>query len=294
MPDVRLSTFTAVPGMHERERMLETPGWEPASVEPVQRADGTTVTIGVLDDLMREWEGRCESGAWGSPADSDRWLAPRVHHALRLTRVQASDKGVWLWVALRYPAYMSRRWGTPATEDRWTGGVNKQAFARLWWGSELFRDGSDLTPAVAAFVMQDVPNSLLHREVTRVRPFAVALARLVATPGGDAFTADRVNNLAGVANLVLAGVSPEAATSWWSDDPSTVRSWSSETPAVPASWDELPSGPDVPGVPADVLADADRLVRECDRLGPSFARAKGNRAGERVEAEARIMERMFE
>ncbi|MFS0703404.1 DUF6339 family protein [Cellulomonas sp. 179-A 9B4 NHS] len=294
MSDAGLRTFTAVPTVHDRERMLEDPSWSPSSLAVLRRRDGSEVSVAAVTALMDEWRRLSDSQAWGAPSDSDRWLAPRLHWALRITRAEAADKGVWLWLALRHLDYVAWRWGSPATEDRWTGGVNKQTFARLWWGAESFRDGGDYESVTAAFTLQDLPNSLLHREITRVRPFAVALARFAAAGDGEGpLSADRLNNIAGVANLVLGGLSPEAVTSWWVEDHAVLRTWCRSEPAAPASWDALPAGPGTGRLPSDVTAAAEHLVRQCDRLGPDFARAKGNRAGRRVGHAAAILEQMY-
>ena len=44
-------------------------------------------------------------------------------------------------------------------DERWNGGINKQTFARLWWGAELFRNGDDYGPVKHFFERQDFPNS---------------------------------------------------------------------------------------------------------------------------------------
>src|SRR4051794_918705 len=73
--------------------------------------DGVRLPVEVLDDLMAHFRTERDGGRWDADrAVSDRWLAPRIHFALRLTRAESSDRGMWLWVALRYPWYMQWRW----------------------------------------------------------------------------------------------------------------------------------------------------------------------------------------
>src|SRR3712207_5044930 len=107
-----------------------------------QRRDGD---IDPRDGLMRRVGALAESGEWRTAEESDTWLSPRLHSALRLTRAEAGDRGLWHWLALRYRSYVEYRWTGDGgvNRDRWFGPVHKQALARLWWGAELFRDGDD-------------------------------------------------------------------------------------------------------------------------------------------------------
>src|ERR1700743_3445755 len=113
---------------------------------PILRSGQPVPAVDALDALMSEAQNRQKRGDWMERATSDRWLAPRVHCCLRLFRSEAADRGVWQWIALRHHWYVNWRWANEddlVAEDRWWGQVHKQAFARLWWGAEIFRNGSD-------------------------------------------------------------------------------------------------------------------------------------------------------
>ncbi|WP_237536540.1 DUF6339 family protein [Streptomyces sp. SID5785] len=119
---------------------------------------------------------------------ADAWLAPRLHATLRLTRAEAADHDIWNHVALAVaPDYVvwrhvSRpRHGRPSVNgDRFRGVYHKQAFARLWWAAELFRDGPDYGPVVTACGNQDVLNSVLRTaELVSHRPTALAIVDLL-------------------------------------------------------------------------------------------------------------------
>ena len=211
----------------------------------VTRQDGSTVSLSALSALMVEFESRRASGDWDGPA-SDAWLAPRIHDSLRLTRAHASDRGIWHWVALRVGAdYVSWRWagGDGVTDDRWWGAINKQAFARLWWGAELFRDGSDYGPVERAFRRQDLINSYLHRPLVRCRSFALGIVDVLTDDEGGALSAKSVNDLARVLNLCTAGRPPELYVNFQADDEDAVARWTASDAPVPVDWNRLPGGP---------------------------------------------------
>ncbi|MFD0064886.1 DUF6339 family protein [Streptomyces sp. NPDC056637] len=127
-------------------------------------------------------------GDESSRTKADAWLAPRLHATLRLTRAEAADRDIWNHLALGVaPDYVvwrhiSRpRHGRPSVNsDRFRGVYHKQAFARLWWAAELFRDGPDYAPVVAACGNQDVLNSVLRAaELVSHRPTALAIVNLL-------------------------------------------------------------------------------------------------------------------
>lgn len=268
MSDV-LRTFTAPLESDDRAHMLEDPRWSPSCTEEVARSDGTPVSIEALDDLLRETRERIEVGLWRDDrAAADRWLAPRVHWALRLTRAQASDGGVWLWTAMRYADVVAWRWGgddvAEVAKDRWTGGVHKQALARLWWGGELFRNGPDYAPVVRAFVRQDLPNSYLHRPFVRCRSLAQALLDLAAPVGREtSVSADQVNDLARAVNLATAGAPPEAEVGHVGDDIAAYLVWVHEPVVGPYAWEALPSGPGCRDTSDESLGRASAIAARC-------------------------------
>ena len=208
----------------------EANGAEEAANGTVIVRQGQVVTVAVLDSLMEHAWDRTRLDIWEDRTVSDRWLAPRLHYALRLFRAEAADRGIWQWIALRYPWYLAWRWADPdgkVAEDRWWGPIHKQAFARLWWGAEIFRDGPDYRPVEQAFVFQDLPNSYLHRPLVRCRSLALAVVDRVA--GSSSPSADQVNGLARVLNLATVGTPPEVETGYQIDDLSTYQQWAGST-----------------------------------------------------------------
>lgn len=131
----------------------------------------------LIDDALHRFQAE-------RPTAADAWLAPRLHETLRLTRREAAEKGLWTYLSLGVaPDYVvwrhlpepkvdgSRR---RVARDKFVGAHYKQAFARLWWAAELFRDGSDYRPVVVACGNQDMLNSALRLDVIDHRPTALA------------------------------------------------------------------------------------------------------------------------
>jgi hypothetical protein len=260
-----LHRFTEAVSAALRVQLVEGVEATQGRQEPVVRADGAPIPLDVVEDLMPVVADLATQPAWvADRAAIDRWLAPRLHYALRLTRAQAADRNLWAWLAVRHHTFVTWRWQDgkgQVAEDRWNGPVHKQALMRLWWGAELFRDGADYGPAERAFVRQDFPNSYLHRPVVRCRSLALALVDVVAPTDGTARSPAEINDLARVLNLVTAGCPPELATDLQQDDHAAFDAWNVEKPSVPGDWDKTPTGPGALDT-TDASRDGGRVVAE--------------------------------
>ncbi|WP_433802562.1 DUF6339 family protein [Actinomycetospora sp. CA-084318] len=230
------------------------------------------MSIDLFDELMVEFVRRRVDGAWDDDRSaSDRWLAPRLHYALRLTRREAADRLSWAWIANRQLEVVQWRWadanGEVAT-DRLVGPIHKQAFARLWWGAELFRNGADYSTVERAFVLQDLPNSYLHRPLVRCRSLALGLLDVLVPEAteGTAGTAADVNELARVLNLVTAGSPPEIETGFQQDDRTGYLRWVGTPAARPSSWQALPIGPEVEDTTGRSVAAGIEIARRARDL----------------------------
>ncbi|MBB6345245.1 hypothetical protein FHU36_001754 [Nonomuraea muscovyensis] len=186
------------------------------------------------------------------PTQADAWLAPRLHAALRLTRAEAADPGLWAYLAMRVASdYVV--WRHPGrnpkhgqvrsiNKARFVGPFDTQAFARLWWAAELFRDGPDYRPVVVACGNQDVLNTVLGLRVILHRPVAQALLRLVSD--GRAATGREVNALAQAVNAAGSTLVYEALAPDVGQDPDAYRDWIDEGHNGFVPYDALPDGPD--------------------------------------------------
>ncbi|PSJ30256.1 hypothetical protein B7P34_03145 [Streptosporangium nondiastaticum] len=241
--------------------------------EPLPHADRRG-DLRPVRDLVEDAMAYCRDGGLKATR-ADAWLAPRLHAALRLTRREAADTGLWNYLALGVaPDYVVWRHlpepkdGKVAkvAADRFRGQYHKQAFARLWWAAELFRDGSDYGPVVTACSNQDILNTALRMSVINHRPTAQAIVRLVAK--GVITSGREVNALAGAVNasaatLMYDVIAPDTERESrplleWIDEAETARQ-------VPRQ--DLPTGPHEEPAPepsvsvlvsyfADLFADA--------------------------------------
>ncbi|MEV2272917.1 DUF6339 family protein [Nonomuraea africana] len=217
-------------------------------VEPIRQ---------LVDEAMKRFEPESRTSA-------DAWLAPVLHATLRLTRREAADSGIWNHLALRVaPDYVFwRHPGRPlVNRGRFSGPFYSQAFARLWWAAELFRDGPDYDPVVVACGNQDILNTVLRLEVILHRPTAQAILRMLAT--GTVRTGREVNALAQAVNTAGGTIAYEALAPDSVQDSDAYRDWIEDLAGVLVPYDSLPDGPDDGRVP---VAAVDELVSLFEKL----------------------------
>ncbi|MFD3520568.1 DUF6339 family protein [Streptomyces sp. NPDC058653] len=200
----------------------------------------------------------------GPSTASDAWLAPRLHYILRLTRSEASESGLWNFLALCVaPEFVYWRWGAgsggPGVRQtaRFSGRWDLQCFSRLWWAAELFRDGDNYGPVVVACGNQDVLNTVLRQEMIQHRPAAQGLLRLQK---GDVVRTGRdMNAAASAANAAAATLVYEAMAPDELQDSEALRDWIlAAGDAAPVQYETLPRGPvdgSVPHRSAEILAE---------------------------------------
>ncbi|MEU3820565.1 DUF6339 family protein [Streptomyces sp. NPDC030392] len=220
----------------------------------------------LVDEAMRRFA--------GGRTEADGWLAPRLHATLRLTRAEAADNRLWNFIGLLVaPDYVVwRHKGTEtAPAARFSGPHYTQAFARLWWAAELFRDGADYRPVEAACKVQDVLNTTLRLDVIDHRPTAQALLRVLgrleraATPR----LGDHVNALSSAVNtagstLVYDVLAPDEPV-----DHDALLDWIAESDdAPPVPWDRLPDGPEDGSVSERAVDTLTTLFEELSAQAP--------------------------
>ncbi|MEV5321156.1 DUF6339 family protein [Streptomyces sp. NPDC052687] len=183
----------------------------------------------------------------GKPTHVDAWLAPRLHAILRLTRAEAADPALWNYLALGVAPdfvvwrHFSEKWKA-ANARSFKGPNYKQAFARLWWSAELYRDGPDYEPVVTACANQDMLNTVLRLDVIDHRPTAQALVRLLKR--GVVRTGREVNALGKAVNAAAATLMYDVIAPDTQRDAGAVRRWIDEgEQGVSVPHRALPTGP---------------------------------------------------
>jgi hypothetical protein len=203
------------------------------------------------------------------PSASDRWLAPRLHACLRLTRAEAAERWFWAWLAVEcFPDYV--RWRFPGKgedeEDeskrgtplkRFIGRDRDHALARLWWGAELFRNGGDYEPAARAFEMQDVPNTWLS--LNAVHNAAAAQAALRYLPS---MTSDTINDLSRTMDHILTTIQLDVVAPVHGPDTIATQLWlEGRADIEDLLEDRVPAGPEEDPPDAEHVAAVDALLR---------------------------------
>ena len=186
------------------------------------------------------------------PETSDGWLASRVHATLRLTRREAADQRLWTYLTVvEFPDYVRWRWGPEPALARFAGSETNQAIARLWWGAELARNGSDYSLVETAFEAQDIPNTWFRLDAFHHRPAAIAALQVIKglnsqpLPNGKAVKrTKKINMLATALNTSLTTTVLDAVAPWRGEDADAMREWISGDVDETLMLEELPSGPD--------------------------------------------------
>ncbi|MFD4542516.1 DUF6339 family protein [Streptomyces bauhiniae] len=235
----------------------EDPRWE---VEPLRE---------LVDDAMHAFQDR--------RTEADAWLAPRLHASLRLTRREATDRRLWTHLALAVaPDYVAWRHFSRSKSKigsaRFKGALDRQCFSRLWWAAEMFRNGGDYSPVVAACGNQDLIHSALRRDLIDHRPTAQALVgvlgRGVATTGREIEGLMTAINAAG-ATLVYDVLAPDEPR-----DPEALRRWIAEAESAPAvPRHSLPAGPAEEPVPEESVAALTEFFADLFETAPVRGRA---------------------
>jgi hypothetical protein len=275
--------------MNELRRLLEpaqrlvTPGFR-LGIEEIDFSDyvvnvdlaGGIVNLDAVEVTVAEAMSR-----WSDNEDeSDAWLAPRFHAALRLSRREAADRGIWRYLGLMVaPGYVRWRFGKPDNDgdprnaaplDRFVGSDIKHALARLWWNAELFRDGSDYSPVEQVFAYQDIPNNFTRAALAHHRPTSRAFLRVIGSLPAGVNRGDAANALSKAANaaattLLVDHVAPDPSL-----DEAARETWIRQAQDFDARacLDSLPNGPDDGEVPSASVATMEHLLRDFLREAP--------------------------
>jgi len=230
----------------------------------------------LVDEAMRRFD-----GSRTRRTQADAWLAPRLHATVRMTRSEAAEPDFWNFLALVIaPEYVLWRHmpGTgsdgaaPAVPaDRFIGRHYKQAFARLWWAAELFRDGPDYKPVELACGNQDVLNTTLRLDVIDHRPTALAIVQVLKSllAAGTARLGDHINALSSAVNAAGSTLMYDVIAPEEPPDTDALLDWIRERDSAPAvSWETLPDGPEDGRAPTKSVDALVRLFEELHTNAP--------------------------
>ncbi|MFD7444624.1 DUF6339 family protein [Streptomyces sp. NPDC059909] len=224
------------------------------------------------------------------PGNSDAWLAPRLHAALRLTRREAGNPELWNFLALRVaPDYVLWRWLGGATDGddaavsktepkvnlrRFIGPFHVQAMARLWWAAEVYRNGRSYATAVAACSNQEMFNSALRQDVFLHRPTAQAVIRMLRDGTVDSTRA--ANALIKAVNAAGSTIQYEVVAPDEPMDAKARRLWIEDLAfAPPVPHDSLPEGPDDGEVDFSSIARLLPIFEDLFRAAPVRGKRQG-------------------
>ncbi len=210
------------------------------------------------------------------PAESDPWLGPRVHAALRLTRREAADKRLWEYLTVvEFPEYVRWRWGDEGKEKvvsavRFMGEDSVNALARLWWIPELTRNGSDYTRAATAMGISRLAVSWMQIKLSHHRPCLLAVVDFLQTLQEQTGRVDELGkHMAKAVNANLRTVCLDMLVPNPPTDADAIRDWvKGKVDATLLVGDELPAGPDEAPVPDEDIAEVRKFLDDlAERIG---------------------------
>lgn len=225
--------------------------------------------LAILDEGMRRYE--------HEPDQSDKWLAPRVHATLRLTRRQAADKRIWHYLNIvAKPEFVRWRFGSmdadvpsPAPLDRFIGEDSKNAIGRMWWAAELTRNGADYGETASVLRTSRFYTSWQSLDAMHHRPAAIAVCRFDREfNSGRGLTDSQSSRLAKAFNLRLSTLCLDALATNPSWDTIEIEEWCRETvDETKFMGDELPEGPDEEPAPeSSITAVTEILTSLADEI----------------------------
>jgi len=202
-----------------------------------------------------------------TPSKSDAWLGPRLHATLRLTRREATDRGMWAWLhVLAFPNYVRWRWPpkndeTPIPFSRFIGDDSNSGLQRLWWAAEIARNGADYSVVVGALSVQRFD---LWQRLVFMHHKACALAAIdfLRDFAGRGVTSDQTIAMVKAMNVAVRTTSLDALAPSPPTDAHAVRAWVRAPVDETIMMDELPVGPDEDPVPLAAIASARLFVEE--------------------------------
>jgi hypothetical protein len=197
-------------------------------LEPLEGLD--FIDVELVSMVLRRGIEKFQNDEFERISELDQWLSPRIHSALRISRRVAGDMGFWTWLTIvAGREYTWKRWTETErpTMYRYTGDFKRNALARLWWFSEMSRNGPDYSPIKNVLRDPSTAQYAMELRYSMYRPAVIAFGNTAARQGlGFAAVKDlskRVNAYLSLRALEAIGHDPRDADrdrEWWKEQPS--------------------------------------------------------------------------
>jgi len=216
-----------------------------------------SISLGPLDHIMVFFMSKNGGISKGQIPQTDAWLAPRVHTCFRLTRHEASNKEIWVYLAYRYADYVRWRWPGGKDSSNLARFLGKQlrkdnALSRLWWSAELIRNGNDYSMVEKALSegYQDIPNTLTGISIFHDKNVAFSATRIATSLKGGPVrgvqlaAGKKVNLFSRALRGTTATVPIESIAEPYEFKYDAIKDWIGETPNPQEYEDNDPIGPE--------------------------------------------------
>ena len=219
-----------------------------------------SISLGPLDHIMVFFMSKNGGISKGQIPQTDAWLAPRVHACFRLTRREASNKEIWVYLAYRYADYVRWRWPGGKDSSNLARFLGKQlrkdnALSRLWWSAELIRNGNDYSMVEKALSegYQDIPNTLTGISIFHDKNVAFSATRIATSlkkgpvkgePEETTLTTRKVNLFSRALRGTTATVPIESIAEPYEFEYDAIKDWIGQSPNPQDYEENDPVGPD--------------------------------------------------
>lgn len=199
--------------------------------------------------------------------ESDAWLAPRFHATLRLQRSDAGDMQIWDFLSIMIPElreYIVWRYKKldGSIDKKRVFSFRRHVLARLWWVSELTRNGKDYSHTETAFSDQELIIHLTDRNAFHNRPATLAFIEVLSNKNGNIAPRIEVRELANKFNhvlttIVLDSVAPDIGPNLFA-----YSNWAGERIDDTLIIGKNLEGPDEPKVDENLIEEVKLILRE--------------------------------
>jgi hypothetical protein len=174
---------------------------------------------------------------------------------------------MWAWLhVLAFPHYVRWRWppkddATSIPFNRFIGDDSNGGLQRLWWGTEITRNGNDYSRSVTGLGLQRF--DLWQRLVfMHNKACALAVVDFLSGYGGRGVTSAQTIAMVKAMNVAVRTISLDALAPCRPTDTHAVHAWVREHVDETLMMDALPVGPDEDQVSPAAIANARKFVEE--------------------------------